>query len=414
MKIFERYFEKNPIAHFPEFRNDPEVIVIIPVLNDPDIFKTVDSLRKCCCITGNVGVIVVVNHSEDCAPAVKYANRLLAEELRAYVAKTSLEQSRICFDIIEAFNLPRKLAGVGLARKIAMDAAALFFYRQGKPDAPILSLDADTLVEENYPDTVLHFFRENLVAGVSIAYAHRLEECQEELLSAIVKYELYLRYYQLALEYSGHPHAFHCIGSAFAVRAKDYVAQGGMNKRQAGEDFYFLQKLIATGRFAFLNGTRVYPSARFSTRTPFGTGQSVRQIVDNGGEYPVYHFDAFRELKLFFSGISGLYKAKESVVNDYFAVQSSGIQGFLAEVDGLGLVAEANANCASVSQFIRRFYDHFNAFRVLKYLNYVHKETYQKTDILQAIEMLFQEMGYPYSSSAMKNLDFLRRKGTLK
>ena len=68
---------------------------------------------------------------------------------------------------------------------------------------------------------------------------------------AIMKYELYLRYYRLALEYTGHPHAYHCIGSAFAVRTLDYVAQGGMNKRQAGEDFYFLQKLIATGRMFF-------------------------------------------------------------------------------------------------------------------------------------------------------------------
>ena len=123
---------------------------------------------------------------------------------------------------------------------------------------------------------------------------------------AMVKYELYLRYYQEALAYIGHPHAFHCIGSAFAVRASDYVAQGGMNKRQAGEDFYFLQKLISTGRYACLNATRVYPSARFSTRTPFGTGQAVRQIVEDGGYFPVYHWGAFRDLKYFFQGIANL------------------------------------------------------------------------------------------------------------
>lgn len=50
-------------------------------------------------------------------------------------------------------------------------------------------------------------------------------------------YELYLRYYQQALEYCGHPYAYTCIGSAFAVRAADYVLQGGMNKRQAGKIF---------------------------------------------------------------------------------------------------------------------------------------------------------------------------------
>ena len=109
---------------------------------------------------------------------------------------------------------------------------------------------------------MVRYFQEKSVAGVSIAYAHRLEEADMTVQAreAIMKYELYLRYYRLALEYTGHPHAYHCIGSAFAVRTLDYVAQGGMNKRQAGEDFYFLQKLIATGRYATLQSTQVYPS----------------------------------------------------------------------------------------------------------------------------------------------------------
>lgn len=135
---------------------------------------------------------------------------------------------------------------------------------------------------------------------------------------AIMKYELYLRYYRLALEYTGHPHAYHCIGSAFAVRTLDYVAQGGMNKRQAGEDFYFLQKLIATGRYATLQSTQVYPSPRFSGRTPFGTGQAVRQIVQESGHFRVYHPQAFRDLKCFFQGISTLYKVDEAGVRAIF------------------------------------------------------------------------------------------------
>ena len=409
MKIFDCYFDRNPVVSVPDFCNDPEVIVIIPVLNDPDIFATLDSLQECNCEEGNVGVIVIVNHGENADCSVKQANYLLTEKLRRYVQSRIGRQTKICFEVMEAFDLPGKFAGVGLARKIAMDAAALFLYRHGKPGAPILSLDADTLVEKNYPDVILRFFREHAVAGVSIAYAHRLEECDGEVLAAMMKYELYLRYYQLALEYIGHPHAFHCIGSAFAVRAFDYVAQGGMNKRQAGEDFYFLQKLISTGRYALVETTRVYPSARFSARTPFGTGQSVRQIVENGGEYPVYRFSAFRDLKFFFNGIEGLYKAEEVAIKDYFTWQAPGIRLFLASIKGEELIAEANGNCASVAQFIRRFYDHFNVFRVLKYLNYVHEQLYEKVDVLKATEEIFRELGYPYSTSVRKNLDFLRK-----
>lgn len=408
MNVFERYFERNRIEYCPEFPNRPEVIVIIPVLDDRDIFTTLASLRQCRCRRGPMGVLVVVNHGENAEPSVKRANRLLMDELRRRALVGQSEHSTVYVELMEAFDLPAKQAGVGLARKIAMDAVASYFYRQGMPDAPILSLDADTWVEENYPDEVGRFFAENAVAGVSIAYAHRLEECPDEAVEAMVKYELYLRYYQQALAYTGHPHAFHCIGSAFAVRAVDYVAQGGMNKRQAGEDFYFLQKLILTGRYATLKTTRVYPSARFSFRTPFGTGQSVRQIVEANGAYPVYCFEAFRQLKSFFSGLEGLYKADAGVCEKYFERQSEGVRRFLKVADGMGMVTEANANCASLPQFIRRFFDHFNAFRVLKYLNFVHDEQFRKVDITVAVEELFRELGYSHTRKSRDNLSFLR------
>ncbi|MDE7374490.1 MAG: glycosyltransferase family 2 protein [Odoribacter sp.] len=226
MKVFERYFERNPVGWLPDFPNCPEVIVVVPVLNDRDIFATLDSLKQCVCRCGNAGVLVVVNHGENADESVKRANRQVAAELRETVCRGQDASSSVYVEVAEAFDLPAKWAGVGLARKMGMDAAAYFFYRQGRPECPILSLDADTWTEVNYLDETVRYFREHPVAGVSIAYAHRLDECGEEVADAMVKYELYLRYYRLALAYTGHPYAFHCIGSAFAVRASDYVAQG--------------------------------------------------------------------------------------------------------------------------------------------------------------------------------------------
>lgn len=409
MKVFERYFSKNPISHQLSFDEDTTVLVIIPVFNDPDIFATIDSLCRCSLINIKAGVVIVVNHSENCPEEIKIRNIRLAEALKRYVRDKQTD--RLCFEVFEAFDLPAKYAGVGLARKIAMDLSAAFFYRNGKTDAPILSLDADTWVEPNYLEEVVRYFREHSVAGVSIAYAHRLEETGMTLRAreAIIKYELYLRYYRLALEYTGHPYAYHCIGSAFAVRTVDYVAQGGMNKRQAGEDFYFLQKLIATGRYATLKSTTVYPSPRFSERTPFGTGQAVRQIVREDGQFRVYHPQAFRDLKCFFQGIATLYKADEARVSGYFQSQTKDIRHFLAQINGVAVLAEINANCASVEQFVKRFFDNFNAFRVLKYLNYVHESSYPKTDILSAANKLLTILDLPVADSLEDALEIFRK-----
>lgn len=72
------------------------------------------------------------------------------------------------------------------------------------------------------------------------------------------------------------------------------------------------------------------------------------------------------------------------------------------------MIAEANANCASCQQFIKRFFDHFNAFRVLKYLNYIHENQYSKMDVADESYQLFQVMGYPWADNLMENLEFLR------
>ena len=66
----------------------------------------------------------------------------------------------------------------------------------------IICLDADTLVEPNYLDALDSYGRrDNAWAGV-IRYAHPLEGTPEEQ-SAIVCYELFLRYMDLGLQYAG-------------------------------------------------------------------------------------------------------------------------------------------------------------------------------------------------------------------
>lgn len=408
MNVFERYFSKNQVAVFPDFPENTAVVVIIPVFDDFDIFGTIDSLCRCIRPEEPVGVILVVNHPEYIPDDVKERNRQLTVLLREYLRQIC--SGNICFHLIEAYDMPAKSAGVGLARKIAMDCAAAHFYKNSRPDGVISSLDADTLVMENYLTELLRFFRAYPVSGVAIAYEHRREGLSLEMGNAIAKYELYLRYYRLALAFAGHPYSYHCIGSAFAVRAADYAAQGGMNKRQAGEDFYFLQKLISTGRFANLRTTKVYPSSRVSERTPFGTGRMVKQITDQGGVYLTYHFGAFLALKPFFRQIGDLYKADEQQTDAFIKQQAAALAAFAESINLAVTIKEVNANCASVGQFRKRFFDNFNAFQVLKYLNFVHSGYFPKQDIRMVVDHLLRESGQagPVDSTLEELLDFLR------
>lgn len=389
MKIFDRYFEKNPLKFFPDFPDTLSLIVVIPVFDDPDVFRTLHSLLNCKTEDKKVGIILVVNHADCCEEELKQRNSRLYEELNVFLKNSP--GSGIYGNVFPAFDLPAKQAGVGLARKIGMDAAAWYFYQIGNEKGGIASLDADTLVDENYCRELIACFAQTKYAGITMAYEHVFPGTEEER-RGIMKYELYLRYYRMALLYVGHPYAYSCLGSAFAVRAEDYVAQGGMNKKQAGEDFYFIQKLIATGRFAHLNRVKVYPAGRISERTPFGTGQVVLQIVKQQGHYEVYHVGAFEVLKPFFRDIPLLYKADAVHIEKYRKVQEICLRHFLEANDFVGMMEELNANCAAPKLFLKRFFDKFNAFRVLKYLNYVHPLYFPKQAVEVAAGDLLEKM----------------------
>ena len=106
----------------------------------------------------------------------------------------------------------------------------------------IVNIDADCTTESNYLLTIHQHFQaqpESWAAG--IRYEHALDD------PAIVDYELHLRYYVQAQRHVGMPFAHQTLGSCMVVRSEAYARMGGMNRRKAGEDFYFLQKFIEVG-----------------------------------------------------------------------------------------------------------------------------------------------------------------------
>ncbi|TYO99227.1 hypothetical protein EDC39_10370 [Geothermobacter ehrlichii] len=194
----------------------------------------------------------------------------------------------------EGTLFPARDAGVGLARKTGFDLA---LERLRGPAAILVSLDADTLVEDTYLPALRRHFATHAAGGATLPFRHQPAAGEAEQ-RAIDLYELYLRHYVLGLRLAGSSYAYHSIGSAFACRADAYIAAGGMNRRKAGEDFYFLQQLAKTSGVRPLGGTCVHPSSRTSQRVPFGTGEKVARLAR--GE-PALLFPApaaFRQLRL--------------------------------------------------------------------------------------------------------------------
>lgn len=390
MKFFaEHYIQKNVV--YSPFISEPPlpslaVIVMIPCLNEPEIIKTLESLWSCSPIESTCEVIVAINNSESSSFEVKDFNRQTLRKLIEWKAQN--DRPKFTLYPIYADTIPSKFAGAGMARKIGMDEAIRRFNQINNPSGIIVSLDADCLVSENYMEVIEQKFQDKNCFAATINFSHRIDDLTDEKQKTGIRlYEDYLHYYKKALDYSGFPDSIYTIGSAFAVKAEAYVKQGGMNRRQAGEDFYFLNKLTKLGQVKEITETTVFPSGRVSDRVPFGTGAAMSKWMNADGDLTkTYNFAAFRAIKSLFDRVDSLFRANPEEIKNLPLPES--ILEYLSTIDFSAKVLEINKNSSSLISFRKRFFQFFDAFVIMRFLNIAHQNHYKRQNLEEAIAQL--------------------------
>jgi hypothetical protein len=93
-----------------------------------------------------------------------------------------------------------------------------------------------------------------------------------------------------------------------------------------------------------------------------------------------YRVDAFRTLKVFFDTIDSLFKKQERAVEEYIRNLPEHLFLFLKEDGFLCKIEEINRHTASLPNFRKRFFHYFNAFKIMKYLNFVHPDYFEWAD----------------------------------
>lgn len=355
------------------------LIVVIPCCNETNLISSLNSLKNCERPNCTVEIIVVINASETASEEIHNQNQKTYLEAKNWIATN--QSNTLKYFLIEENQLPKKHAGVGLARKIGMDEAVRRFESINNSDGVIVCFDADSNCDENYlVEIEKHFAQNPKTPACSIHFEHPIEgnDYSQEIYNGIIQYELHLRYYKNGLAYAGLPYAFHTIGSSMAVRSNAYQKQNGMNKRKAGEDFYFLQKLIPLGGFTEIKTTKVIPSPRVSDRVPFGTGRAMQEWVDDDKqELTTYNVQAFKDLKHFVEIIPELYQSDEVEI-------PKTISAFLNEIDYSESLPKIRDNSTSVEHFVKQFFNWFNAFKVLKYIHFTRDNFYPNQSVFDA------------------------------
>jgi glycosyltransferase involved in cell wall biosynthesis len=246
--------------------------------------------------------------------------------------------------------------GVGMARKVLMDQIS----EVAAADDIIVSMDADSFYPPGYLASVLEAFRAFPDAvALSNPYYHPLTG-DETLDRAMLRYEIYMRYYAINMWRIGSPFSFTALGSALALPVWAYRKIGGMTAKKSGEDFYLLQKLRKTGYIINHNTEKVYPGTRYSDRVFFGTGPAL--IKGSKGlwdSYPIYDYDLFNKVGTTYELFSALYKADIATPMD----------NFLAEIFKTDdIFGPLRKNASNEKQFIKASHHKIDGLRVLQFL----------------------------------------------
>jgi hypothetical protein len=412
MGFADQYFSKQkgfrPYIHSTPSEN-LKYVVVIPAYCESNLNESLDSLWRCVRPACYTEVIIVVNSSVNTGKEIREINQKVIQNANSWIHNHSDPSFR--FFIIDRQDMPVKHAGVGLARKTGMDEALYRFNQLNKKTGIILSFDADSRCDDNYFTAIEDKIKGSpSTKGFNIYFEHPVtgKEFPEEVYKGIAEYELHLRYVNQFIRYTGFPFAFHTIGSCFGVRADIYAGQGGMNKRKAGEDFYFLHKIIPLGDFKDINNTRVIPSPRMSNRVPFGTGAAITKYLSGGKSLVTYHPDCFLMLHSFFNNKEELYKQNSEVTRAFINKQFKPLKDYLNEINAIEALKEINENCGSLDAFIKRFFRWFHAFRIVQFLNYTVRNYHQQIPVTDAARSFLKLIPHNNQPETADEFDLLK------
>lgn len=349
-------------------------------------------------------VVFVVNNIASSDEDVKEDNLkslLLLKEIISGKSKIELveriNKAGLNVGLVDAssvdLELPEKDGGVGLARKIGMDLALKQFDFSTSSKKILVCLDADCTVDQNYLTSIVWAFHHKDIHAAYIQYEHSFPENEEDK-RAISCYEIFLRYYVLGLKFADSPFAFPTIGSTMICDYESYIRIGGMNKKKAAEDFYFMEKLAKINPIYKIDSTKIYPASRGSWRVPFGTGQRVNRFnARTHEEYVLYDPKSFEVLKKWLS----VFNSKENLNASEYLNKAKEINATLHTFlfqnkfeDSWNKILD---NSKTDLQIEKQKMIWFDGFRTLKLIHFLRDNEFPSINMFDALDKMFMCCG---------------------
>ncbi len=361
-------YQKNKINFYGSPNRTPQnqqydFFIIIPAYSEYDyIDNTLFSINEQIDIDfKKLLVIVVINNSLSDSSDIKENN------LKTY---TKLIKRKDDFEliVIDSFSLKqaydKKIAGVGLARKIGMDFCIPYSHKHSL----YCSLDADTIIEKKYLDYISQIYHKFLFKSAVVNFSHQLTS-NSIVNKAIYKYESLLKQIAQQVHQSGSPYGYVSMGSTIICTVLAYISVGGMDPKQATEDFYFLQKLAKYDKIHQIDEILVHPSARQEQRVYLGTGYRLKNLT-NQPLFSDLQFNqqAFQDLSFIYSTIKENWDCSLDYIQVIFIKYNQKIWTYFINNSFDDIFYKIKKNTNNQKQFINQFNYWFDNLKIYKFL----------------------------------------------
>ena len=394
-KYLERYAEPEA-AWGRELRTQYAATLVVPLQREDESF--LDNLAPALASAlGRVLVIAVVNATDEAPASTHEANarllRILADRLvprqelpalQLSAASASLtREGKFDLLVIDRASPGKRMPvgqGVGLARRIGMDLALQVQQLGGSSSPWLATTDADAQPPASYFQAIADVapLTPNGTRRVALTLPFwHIPSGDAAIDRATADYELSLRYYTLGLAAAGSPYAYESMGSSIVVLAEAYAEVRGFPRRNAGEDFYLLDKLAKVGALHRPQCEPIRLRSRTSDRVPFGTGRKVGEIVGNGGALSTYHPRVFELLRVTLTALRHAVASRDTEalsvqLNEQLDAGTAGaVSSALDELQAFEAVREMLGASPDARVRERRLLTWFDALRTLRFIHLI-------------------------------------------
>ena len=344
-----------------------DIIITIPCYNEYDyIFKTLNSINiQDSVYLEKTIVSIVINNSMDEDESVILNNKKTYEKLLNSIYDFDLI-------VIDAFSdgkaIEPKFSGAGMARKISVDV----MLNHLKEDSLICFIDADTILSDKYLTCIKSSYSKNKWQASIVNFSHQNDEPKTKVL--IKEYEKYLKETAANIKSCGSPYGYVSLGSTMVCTYLAYISVGGMNRKIASEDFYFLQELEKYCGVKQINDILVHPSSRYASRLYLGTSMRLQKSLAGELDLSTLYFskDAYNILEKWIQlALSSKEKTYNTLKDNILRIDHDLLE-FLNSINLKG-AWESIVNSPSSNHFEKQFhrwFDGLSIFKLLKFYTY--------------------------------------------